>query len=483
MKKNLWCAFPVIFTAMARKAQFYNSITHNEAIMKTYLFFLLSLLAATGNLFAQADLFYVSPGAVLTARPGALIALNNINFKTDGTVNADSAAILLNGDQTTYIGGLQQPAIGTLQINKTAGQANLNGNILVNTAVIFTNGLIDLNNQTLTLSQTGNLQNEDENSRITGINTGKVYTTRTGVNSPNHFNAGNLGADITSSANLDNLEITRNHLPVTVNGKQGIQRSFLIDPKNNSSLNATLRFYYFDAELNGKNESTLVLWKSPDNITWTYIGADTRDDAANYVEKTGLADLSWWTLTDAASPLPLNLISFGAVCKNNFVQLQWQTGNEQNVQNIIVERSANGTIWKNIQTLTARDASTNGAAYSYNDNDPQASAFYRLKITDKDGKFSYSPVFSGGCADVTMPFAVYPNPAATQATARVGVRKKTEAILSIIGSNGAIIYKQIWQLNTGNNFLQLPITNLSAGTYSIHVKIEGNNLYKQFTKQ
>ena len=157
MKKNLWCAFPVIFTAMARKAQFYNStlITNHGATMKPYLFFLCILLTVTGNLFAQTDLFYVSPNAVLSARPGALITLNNINFKTDGSVNADSAAILLNGDQTTYIGGLQQPPIGTLQINKTAGQANLNGNILVNTAVIFTNGLIDLNNQTLTLSQTG----------------------------------------------------------------------------------------------------------------------------------------------------------------------------------------------------------------------------------------------------------------------------------------------------------------------------------------
>jgi hypothetical protein len=57
-----------------------------------------------------------------------------------------------------------------------------------------------------------------------------------------------------------------------------------INPANNSSLNATLQFKYFNAELNGIAESNLWLWKSDDFTNWfASSSTDVRDSASNYV--------------------------------------------------------------------------------------------------------------------------------------------------------------------------------------------------------
>jgi hypothetical protein len=76
------------------------------------------------------------------------------------------------------------------------------------------------------------------------------------------------------------LQILRSHQPKANPGNAAatsIQRSYLIMPDNNTGLNATLRFYYLDAELNGKNENTLTLWRSTDGIHWVLAGVDNRN--------------------------------------------------------------------------------------------------------------------------------------------------------------------------------------------------------------
>src|SRR5678815_3796360 len=68
------------------------------------------------------------------------------------------------------------------------------------------------------------------------------------------------------------------------------------------NLKAVLQFYYFDAELNAIPEASLYQWKSKDNINWDFVGADARDIAANYVEKTSINKFDRWTLATATAP-------------------------------------------------------------------------------------------------------------------------------------------------------------------------------------
>jgi hypothetical protein len=96
--------------------------------------------------------------------------------------------------------------------------------------------------------------------------------------------------------------IRRGHAVQTVSGNSSIRRYFDIVPTNNSNLKATLRFYYFDAELRGSPEATLQQWKTQNNTNWDFVGADSRDISANYVEKKTIASFSRWTLATATAP-------------------------------------------------------------------------------------------------------------------------------------------------------------------------------------
>jgi hypothetical protein len=400
------------------------------------------------------------------------IVLNNVDFFCNGVFNASNGTVWLTGVSNTSFSGLDVPVIGSLQLNTgPTTSLVLQTSLRVSGVLNFQNGLIQLNGQQLQLTGSAILQGESETSRITGITGGSVYASASAVNAPNQLNIGNLGAMLTSSADLGNVTITRSHVPAVnpFNSKlQGIQRTFLIQPENDVALNANLRFYYFDAELNGNDSNTLSLWKSADGVNWSIIGADARDVINKYVEKDGLANLSYWTLSDASNPLPLTLEKFAVTCSGSYALVQWQTGEESNLDYFLVQRSADGMNWTALGKVAATNDPT-GAAYVYQDLQPPGTAYYRLEIVDRGGDISYSPVFQGGCSDIAMPLMVYPNPANGQAIAQLSVRQVVTARVLILDINGQQVYNALWNLQPGMNQLILPLYGLASGNYIVKV--------------
>jgi hypothetical protein len=346
-------------------------------------------------------------------------------------------------------------------------------------ALDFKRGLLDLNGQELQLSDTARVLEENDQGRIMGLHGGKVVASATGVNAPNQLNVGQLGAVLTSPANLGTLTVNRSPMPET--SSIGIQRTYLIQPQNNTALNATLRFYYLDAELNGSHAASLNLWKSTDGIAWTLIGADTRDTAGHYVEKTGIADFSYWTLSDIDNPLPLQLISFSAVCAGSYALIEWKTGSESQLNDFLVQRSTDGTSWSTLGSVDALNAA-NGAVYSFKDPAPQPNCFYRLKIVDRDAKLTYSPIFSGGCSDIALPFRVYPNPVVSQAVVQISVRQAATGKVQVLNMSGASVYEAGWNLRAGPNQLVIPVSGWAAGTYLLRLVLPDKVQTTQFIK-
>ena len=169
--------------------------------------------------------------------------------------------------------------------------------ISVYQALPFSAGLLDLHNFNITLNQPGGtLSGENENRRIFSSSGGEVRQTLS-LNAPNQANPAMLGAMLTSASNLGATLIRRGHQPRTGICSSGMKRYFIIQPANNSALNATLRFYYFDAELNGIAENDLTLYRIDNGgLNWTMVGFDTRNNTENWVEKTAVASFSWWAL-------------------------------------------------------------------------------------------------------------------------------------------------------------------------------------------
>lgn len=97
--------------------------------------------------------------------------------------------------------------------------------------------------------------------------------------------------------------------------------------------------------------------------------------------------------TLSSMPLPLTLTRFTANRDNDESVLQWETASEQNTLDFVVERSPDGQTYTSIGTVDAAGNSTTTKDYAFDDRTPQPNAnYYRLKQTDIDGKFTYSPV-------------------------------------------------------------------------------------------
>lgn len=92
-------------------------------------------------------------------------------------------------------------------------------------------------------------------------------------------------------------------------------------------------------------------------------------------------------------PLPISLTKFTARKNGNEALLQWQTASEQNSKDFTIERSSDGKSFTTIGVVAAAGNSTNAVDYTFADRTPiNGSNYYRLKQSDLDTKFTYSPL-------------------------------------------------------------------------------------------
>jgi len=95
----------------------------------------------------------------------------------------------------------------------------------------------------------------------------------------------------------------------------------------------------------------------------------------------------------AMVPLPLTLLQFTAAKQSNTSILQWQTGQEQNSRDFVIERSSDGSNYSTLGTVAAAGTSNTKRYYNYTDIAPlEGNNYYRLKQRDLDGQSTYSPV-------------------------------------------------------------------------------------------
>ncbi|MCP4122771.1 MAG: DUF285 domain-containing protein, partial [Bacteroidetes bacterium] len=254
-------------------------------------------LSLTG--FSQ-NTFKITGGNV-NVKETTSIVLNNTQFVNHASFTPDSGQVLVTGigsDVQSTVGGDSITTFYNLILNKTSNGSLLGNSIQVSNQLNMTKGNFDLNGSNITLgSASGIVVNESGTSYIHGSAGGKVIKTMT-LNAPTSLDPGNMGAVISSTANLGTTTVKRGHEVQIVAGGIGgesIERYYDILPTNNTGLAATLRFNYLDHELNGLSESDLSLWRENGGV-WENMGYTFRDTVNNYVELSGIDFFSRWTL-------------------------------------------------------------------------------------------------------------------------------------------------------------------------------------------
>jgi poly(3-hydroxybutyrate) depolymerase len=169
--------------------------------------------------------------------------------------------------------------------------------------------------------------------------------------------------------------------------------------------------------------------------------------------------------------LATKLTGFTGNASNGKINLYWNTLSEDNLKNIVVERSMDGINFEQLISILPKTGS-GGASYSTIDAHPFPGLnFYRLKITDRDDHFTYSETikFKTGVTDLSIN-QVYPNPVVDNLFLEIQSAKHQVIEFAVYETAGKLLCSFSVTLNEGINKTILPFSNLSNGIYFIHYK-------------
>ena len=171
--------------------------------------------------------------------------------------------------------------------------------------------------------------------------------------------------------------------------------------------------------------------------------------------------------------LPLIINEFNGNYSNGFIQLAWSTYSEINIDHFDIERSSDGTDFRQIgkiNTVSGQLAGNNN--YSFLDITAQrGSMYYRLSMVDNNGNYIYSKTIMVA-VDIKgiSVMIVYPNPFSKRVQIRVNSDKAERVAINIINNNGILMSTQPAQTQVGdNNIVINKVDALPPGIYFIEV--------------
>ncbi len=166
-------------------------------------------------------------------------------------------------------------------------------------------------------------------------------------------------------------------------------------------------------------------------------------------------------LTINGSALPLKLSSFTGEVAGNNALLKWSTTNEVNVKGFAVEKSSDALRFNEINFVSARNATTN--TYQVQDVLNSEIAYYRLKMVDKDGSFTYSKTVAINTRK-SAGLSIYPNPAISSVNIK-HPQSAGNATLQVVDLNGRLL--KTFTLQQGISQTSIDVADLTGGAYLV----------------
>ena len=200
----------------------------------------------------------------------------------------------------------------------------------------------------------------------------------------------------------------------------------------------------------------VVLWQGTSN------GGD-----ASYSFTVGNPQLGGLDLTSGNCPgvLPVALSSFNAQINNCMVNLDW-VASESNFKNYEVQYSSDGIRFQTIATIAGVLQGSN-QRYTYQDAKPkQGNSYYKLKMTDIDGKFKYSKIIVLKPLCNQSSHIIYPNPVTDILNISITNLQNDVTIASLFDINGKLLYSS--EMKSGTNMINM--AKFAKGVYLLKLK-------------
>ena len=169
-----------------------------------------------------------------------------------------------------------------------------------------------------------------------------------------------------------------------------------------------------------------------------------------------------------------------ALSQSNSIVLNWTTANEVNTANFQIERSLDAEHFWPIGQLKAENKAGQHN-YSYYDDSQQAGQlYYRLKMIDQDGNFTYSKTMTIRVTpSSSVEVLIAPNPARDKITISLPAEAQG-ANLSVISAYGTTLLMQ--KAEAGAKQVVLDLKELVSGSHYLILQLKNERIVKQFVK-
>ncbi len=179
-----------------------------------------------------------------------------------------------------------------------------------------------------------------------------------------------------------------------------------------------------------------------------------------------------------AALLAISLQFFNGAIVNKTAKLIWTSSNEVDAKSFSIEASTDRKSFTSVGSVDAKNVKGLNS-YEFETAAPIATTYYRLKLIDKNGSFTYSSIVVLNASVATKKIAIFPNPATnyitlshTQATAG--------AIVKILSTSGKVV--STTAIQQGTTQTTVDVTKLAKGSYYVSFQSNGEATTSQFVK-
>ena len=248
---------------------------------------------------------FIGSGSTITAN--SAITISDADLTNNGTFNG---AIKMNGSSTnvadTFIYNNNTMNVTVMDVEGNNAVNIENGDISVTNAINLNSddAALLLGSANIILESNATINNESNIRRILGANGLYIKITKIhDSNTPETF--GNIGFQIDmADTDMGNTEVYRRYTNLTVEGNESINRYYEINPENSTNINADVRFYYINSDLNGLVSTSLGLYQSDDGSTdWTEFASSLNDGTYPYLIGSGIDPSNFWVIAESGIPL------------------------------------------------------------------------------------------------------------------------------------------------------------------------------------
>ncbi len=191
------------------------------------------------------------------------------------------------------------------------------------------------------------------------------------------------------------------------------------------------------------------------------------------------AGTNFYVLNDEVV-LPVSLLDFAAAFNGKTVDLKWSTAAETNTKNFSVQRSYDAAHFQTIGTVNAAGNSVTTKDYGYNDASSlngSSTIYYRLMITDKDGKSAYSKIASVQINASGNILTLYPNPVKDKLNFVTGNTMSDVQVKITDQSGKVVLVQKITSVQQGIQNM-IDVSNLAKGVYTFAINYNNRQTNK-----